>query len=294
MGITFGWVVQPTTFGAMTASDLMAYNRESLRALSPAFTTIWMEDHFFWADRPTLEAWTTMTTLAAEFPRFAVGAIVLGQSYRNPALTAKMGATLHWLTGGRFIMGIGAGWREDEYRAYGYPYPRAGVRIGQLEDTIQIMRALWTQSPATYQGHYYSIENAYCEPRPDPPIPIHVGGSGEKKTLRVVAQYADAWNTGFGLFEEFVHKREVLRQHCQDVGRDFATLPITYYGTAHLPNDPAEFKDDPGTLILGPTAADAIRQLRCYIELGVTHVLIRSRDLATLRRFVAEVAPALA
>lgn len=294
MAMTFGWVVQPTPSAGTAGRDLLAYNRESIGALGPGFTTIWMEDHFQRNDRPVLEAWTTMTALAVEFPRFTFGPIVLGQSYRNPALTAKMAATLHYLTGGRTIMGIGAGWKEDEYRAYGYDYPRPSVRIGQLEDTIQIMRALWTQSPATYRGAYYAIENAYCEPRPQPLIPIHVGGGGERKTLRVVAQHADAWNGNFMTRDDFARKLEVLRDHCQAVGRDFGTLGLTFYTIAHLPADPAEFRPRPEMTVFGPTPADAIRQLRDFAALGVSHVLIRSVDLATLRRFSAEVAPALA
>ncbi len=294
MPLTFGYCVQPTPRPNMRPADLMDYNRAAIEALSPAFTTVWIEDHIQWEDRPTLEAWTTLTYLAALYPRFDYGTIVLGQSYRNPALLAKMGATLHYLTGGRFIMGIGAGWKEDEYRAYGYPYPAPGARIAQLAETIEIMRALWTESPATYHGKHYSIESAYCAPRPQPMIPIHVGGSGEKGTLRVAARLADAWNFGFGTVATLDHKLAVLKEHCAVVGRDFSTLRLTYYGVTTLPEEPTTYAPKPDDPILGPTPADAVAKLRAFAERGVSHVILRVTDLATIDRFVAEVAPAFA
>ena len=293
MTVDFGWVVQPIPQDDLEIADLHDYNRAALQLLSPHFSTVWVEDHFQWDDTPTLEVWTTLTYLAAEFPQFKFAPIVLGQGYRNPALTAKMAATLQYLTGGRFIMGIGAGWKEDEYRAYGYDFPGAGVRIAQLADTIEIMRGMWTNSPATYQGQHYSITNAYCEPRPTPMIPIHVGGSGEKSTLKVVARLADAWNFGFDTSDAMRHKLEILKQHCTDVGRDFNSIQLTYYGVADFPADPAAFSPGVG-LTLGPTPADAIAQLQPFIDLGVSHILIRTINLATLQRFVAEVAPAFA
>src|SRR5206468_10686043 len=111
-------------------------------------------DHLQFGDRPTAEGWTALTYLAATFPRFRYGHLVLSQSYRNPALLAKMSATLHELTGGRFILGIGAGWHDEEYRAYGYEYPGGGVRVAQLAEAIEVIRALWTQAPATHHGTY--------------------------------------------------------------------------------------------------------------------------------------------
>ncbi|MBA3823929.1 MAG: LLM class flavin-dependent oxidoreductase [Ktedonobacterales bacterium] len=293
MPVDFGWVVQPVPTPALEIADLPAYNRAAIESLSSHFTTVWVEDHLQWGDTPTLEVWTTLSYLAAAYPRLRVAPMVLGQGYRNPALTAKMAASLHYLSGGRFIMGIGAGWKEDEYRAYGYDFPGAGTRIGQLSDAIEIMRAMWTQSPATYTGKYFQVADAYCEPRPTPMIPIHVGGSGEKSTLRVVARLADAWNFGFDSSEALRHKMDVLRGHCEAVGRDFNTIQLTYYAEVDLPDDPATFTAGVG-LTIGPTPAEAITQLRSFIVLGVSHILIRTKNLASLRRFVAEVAPALA
>src|SRR5437588_7531302 len=169
--ITYGLVISPTARGQSpeleanpTASGrlLMQQNEEHIEAARPVFNTIWVEDHFQWDNKPTIESVTTLAYLAGRHEAMRFGNIVLGQSYRNPALTAKMAANLQMMTGGRFIMGIGAGWKEDEYRAYGYEYPSAGLRIEQLEEAVQIIRALWTQSPANFQGKHYHIENAYC------------------------------------------------------------------------------------------------------------------------------------
>ena len=144
-------------------------------ALSPEFTTLWVNDHMQFGDAPVMESWTRLTYLAALFPHLRVAHVVLGQGYRNPALLAKMGATLQYLTGGRFILGIGAGWHEEEYRAYGYGYPSPGRAWRNSARRCRSIRAMWTESPATFHGEHYTIEKAYCEPRPDPIPPILVG-----------------------------------------------------------------------------------------------------------------------
>src|SRR4051812_44860978 len=174
-------------------ADRHDYYRDLLRRAPDAFSSFWLSDHLMKEGYPTYEAWTALAYLAAEFPTYRVGNLVLGQGYRNPALLAKMGATLQYLTGGRFILGIGAGWHEEEYRAYGYGYPSPGARVAQLAEAMQIVRAMWTESPASFHGEHYTIDKAYCEPRPDPIPPILVGTSGPK-ALRVVARLADAWS----------------------------------------------------------------------------------------------------
>lgn len=200
-----------------------------VEALPPSFKSVWMTDHFFWDDKPTHECWTVLAFAAARWSHLHVGPIVLGQGYRNPALTAKMASTLQVLSGGRLIMGIGAGWKEDEYHAYGYPYPSPGVRVGQLEDTLEIFKRLWTQPGAvTYHGAHYQIENAYCEPKP-PAIPLLVGGKGDK-VLRLAARYADIWNLPDSNFDHFNERLNVLKGHCVDLGRDLSTLRLSWFG----------------------------------------------------------------
>ena len=156
--------------------------------------SLWMTDHMFWNEDFAYEVWTVLSFLAAKFPAFDVGPMVMGQNYRNPALVAKMASTLQQFSGGRFIMGLGAGWKEDEYRGYGYEMPSAKVRLEQLDDAIEIMKRLWTQSgKVSYQGKHYRIHDAILEPKPIPPPPICVGAKGEN-ALKVVAKQADWWN----------------------------------------------------------------------------------------------------
>jgi len=274
--------------------------RHVLEALPPEFTTVWVDDHLQFGDRQVLEGWTLVTYLAALFPRFRFGHLVLAQSFRNPALLAKMAATLQHLTGGRYILGIGAGWNEEEYRAYGYDYPSGGTRVAQLAEAIEVIRAVWTQSPASYHGEHYRIDGLVCEPRPDPPPPIMVGTNGPK-ALRVTARLADWWNWDGSW--ELVYRRpyEILRRHCEEIGRPFEEITLTAGVSVCLPDDPSEFEPTfthpfyPGQVFdeIGPTPDDAIREIRALIDVGVSHFQPMFESMATLQRFVDEVLPAL-
>jgi alkanesulfonate monooxygenase SsuD/methylene tetrahydromethanopterin reductase-like flavin-dependent oxidoreductase (luciferase family) len=302
--VTFGWVIYPVPRGQSEAEmatpttsgrALMEANERYIEAARPHFDTVWVEDHFQWDKKPVLEAVTTLTYLAARHEGLRFGHIVLGQSYRNPALTAKMAANLQLMTGGRFILGIGAGWKEDEYRAYGYPYPPAGVRIDQLDEAAQIIRAMWTQSPATFHGEHYSIENAECQPQPDPPIPLLIAGGGEKKTLRVVAKYADWWNFNFCTPDEFARKQAALEGHCRDIGRDPAEILHSYYGVVQFVDDPSEI-DKRDFHVVGGTPDMVTKELEQFIKLGVKHFQFRIVDFPRmdgLETFVQKVLPKL-
>ncbi len=303
--VTFGWVIRPSTPAAgardaggasgLTAA-LLAQDRAFIEALPLPFTTLWVEDHLQWSDNPTLEAFTTMASFAALYPHLRMGSIVLGQSYRNPALSAKMAATLQALTGGRFILGVGAGWKQDEYEAYGYPYPGAATRIEQLDEALQIITALFRDSPASFTGRYYRIEKAYCEPRPDPPIPLLVGGSGEKKTLRVVAKHATMWNGAFSTSTAFAQKQAVLAEHCRAIGRDPQQIAHTYYGLIDLSDAQAAAGQTPQLHVLNGDPTRVARELRDFIALGVRHFMLGFTDFPShegLRRFTQDVLPAL-
>jgi alkanesulfonate monooxygenase SsuD/methylene tetrahydromethanopterin reductase-like flavin-dependent oxidoreductase (luciferase family) len=211
-----------------------------LPKLEGHFRSLWMTDHFFWKDEPTHEAITVMAFLLGRFPKWEVGPMVLGQSYRNPAWTAKMAATLQILSGGRFIMGIGAGWKEDEYRAYNYDFPRAGIRIEQLEDTIEIMKRMWTEPGAiTYHGKHYSIVDCWCEPKPDPAPTLVVGGGGEK-TMLIAAKHADWWNLSDAPFSRYRERVAILHRHCETIGRDPASLRKSWFGRVAIGRTEAE------------------------------------------------------
>src|SRR5215472_10422150 len=166
--IRFGWALNGGPEEGMAPSQYMRSVQQQIQLVEAQVDSLWFVDHVQFANDPFLEGWTALTYLAAVYPQFHVGHMVLCQSFRNPALLAKMAATLQYLSNGRFTLSIGAGWHEEEYRAYGYTYPSAGARVEQLEEALQIVRAMWTEEQATFQGQYFSITAAHCEPRPDP------------------------------------------------------------------------------------------------------------------------------
>lgn len=204
------------------------------------FSSIWISDHHMTADRFRLECWTQLTWIAARYPGPLLGTIVMSNSYRHPPLLAKMAASLQVFSHGRFVLGYGAGWAEEEYRAYGYEFPPARVRIAQMVEGIQVMRTLWTQAPATFEGRYYQVKDAFCEPRPDPIPPVLIGGDGEQYLLRAVAEHADWWLPFSRRLDVLTHKCHVLKQHCREVGRDYERIRKTYTLTVYLSKSHAE------------------------------------------------------
>ncbi|HEV8617333.1 MAG TPA: LLM class flavin-dependent oxidoreductase [Methylomirabilota bacterium] len=188
------------------------------------FDSLWMPDHVQYAAHPVAEGWSLLAWAMARYPDKVCGHEVLCNSFRNPGHLAKMGATLQALSGGRFVLGIGAGWNEEEYRAYGWPFPPARVRIAQLAEAITLIRAMWSQAPVHHKGEHYQVDGAFCEPRPRPVPPVMVGGHGERYLLRVVAQHADWWNYPFRDFATYAQKQEALKGHCRDVGRDYDAI----------------------------------------------------------------------
>jgi F420-dependent oxidoreductase-like protein len=193
------------------------------------FESIWVFDHFHTVPVPTQEAtheaWTLMAAFAAATRRVRLGQMCTCMGYRNPAYLAKVAATVDVISGGRTEMGIGAGWYEHEWRAYGYGFPGAGDRLGMLDEGVQIMRQLWTTGNATLDGKHYQVDGAICRPLPlqDGGIPLWIAGGGEKKTLRIAAQYAQYTNFA-GTAEGFVHKSQILAGHCRDLGTDFDAI----------------------------------------------------------------------
>ena len=201
---------------------------------SQHFSSLWVSDHFMTGDRFRMECWTQLAWMAARYPGPLLGTIVMANSYRHPPLLAKMAASLQVFSHGRFVLGYGAGWTEEEYLAYGYDFPSTKVRIEQMVEGIQAMRALWTEPIANFEGRYYQLREAYCEPKPDPLPPIMIGGDGEKYLLRAVAEHADWWNELTKSIPVLRHKMDVLRAHCVDVGRDFDSIRKTYTFTPYL------------------------------------------------------------
>ena len=196
------------------------------------FDSIWLYDHFHTYHTPvietTFECWTSTAALARDTTRIRLGQMVTCNGYRNPALLAKMASTVDVLSHGRLDFGLGAGWYEHEYRAYGYPFPATGERLQRLREAVQVIRAMWSQPQATFEGTYYSIAGAINEPKgvQSPHPPIWIGGSGERVTLRIAAEFGDATNLGGHLDDMgwYRHKYDVIAAHCEAVGRDPAEL----------------------------------------------------------------------
>lgn len=308
MATTFGWRVPDYPENGENSAEFRKIIFNFMDVIHGQLDSAWVGDHFFpWPGEvdqslDTIEAWTTMTFLAGRYPlmkRF--GTIVLSQGYRSPAALAKMSAVLQWLSGGRHVLGIGAGWKENEYRAYGYAYPETGVRLNQLEEAVQVIRAMWTQDKPSYEGRYYQIHDAFCAPRPDPLPPLLIGGSGPKRTLRIVAKYGD-WCNLNNVPVDFCRERlDVLREHCRSVGRDYDQIVKTYSCdcVAVAPsrsaaeqlrdaNSYSRFHNLTGT-------PDAVAdQIQSFVDLGFSHFIFRWADFPktdSVELFLKEVAP---
>ncbi|HET8840273.1 MAG TPA: LLM class F420-dependent oxidoreductase, partial [Ktedonobacteraceae bacterium] len=232
-GVTLpqGWTMDLTNIkDPVEAYEAMT--RVAQTADEVGFNSAWLVDHFHTVPRPTqevtFECWTTTAALARDTQRIRVGQMVTCNSYRNPALLAKMASTVDVLSHGRLNFGIGSGWYEHEYRAYNFDYLDAPTRLRYLREAVQVILAMWTQEEATFEGKYYTVRGAINQPKgvQTPHIPLLIGGGGEKVTLKLVAQYGDACNIG-GDMETIKHKLEVLQQHCATVGRDYNSIHCT-------------------------------------------------------------------
>jgi alkanesulfonate monooxygenase SsuD/methylene tetrahydromethanopterin reductase-like flavin-dependent oxidoreductase (luciferase family) len=273
------------------------HTHDVLDNLPEVFSTVWFSDHFQFRGEPWPEGWTRAVWTAAEFPRFKLGHMVLGQGYRNPGVLGLAAQTLQELSGGRLILGLGAGWLEEDYRAFGYDFPSPADRVAQLAEAIELIKTLWTESPANYEGRFYRLNGAVCA-RPDPPIPIMVGTNGPR-ALKVVARLAD-WHVWDGPWEPTYRiAYERLQQACDEVGRPFDDITRVCELAISLPADPAGFQATyenagyPGQLfgIAGPAPADVIREIETLVDHGVSHVAINVDTLDELRLFIDEVVP---
>jgi F420-dependent oxidoreductase-like protein len=262
------------------------------------FDTVWVMDHLYQIGNvgprtdPMLEAYTLLGGIAARTSTASLGTMVTGVTYRNPALLAKMVTTLDIVSSGRAILGIGAAWNDDEHDGYGFDFPPVRERMDRLEEALRICRAMFTEEAPTFDGRYYRIHDVLNAPRPvrSGGIPILVGGSGERRTLRLVAQYADACNL-FGDIPTLRHKLEVLEAHCADVGRDPSTIVKTRLGSLVIGASQAEAERkaearaaqpyiNPGyqrTWMVGDPDAVA-EQARTYLDAGMDGLIFNMPD----------------
>jgi F420-dependent oxidoreductase-like protein len=282
------------------------------RAENTGFDSFWVMDHFHQIpfvgkpEEPMLEGWTTLSVLAGITTKIKLGTLVTGIIYRHPSVLAKIAATLDILSKGRLFMGIGASYFEGESSAYGITstgsFPSNQERLLRLEEAIQIIRKMWTEEPtASFNGKYYQIHNAYCNPKPiqKPSPPILVGGSGERKTLKIVAKYADACNL-FGSAETIRRKLNVLKEHCKSVGRDYDSILKTTLGAIIIDDDKEIAKKRVQQITRMPeeqirefaiygTPEDVSRQIKLLEEVGIQYLIVDldpSRELEALEIFV--------
>ena len=294
--------------GGDTSEIIDSLQKLATTAEKNGFDSFWVMDHFHqipMIGKPEefmLEGWTTLSVLAGLTTKIRLGTLVTGIIYRYPAILAKVAATLDVLSKGRLFMGIGAAWNEEESSAYGIHFPHALERLSRLEEAIQIIRKMWTEEPsASFNGIYYQIRNAYCNPKPiqKPSPPILVGGGGERKTLKIVAKYADACNL-FGSAETVKRKLNVLKEHCKSVGRDYDSILKTKLGFVVLDDDKQIAEDKIRQMFKGMpeeqirefaiygTPEDLLRQIEEFEQVGIQYLIVDldpSREIQALEMF---------
>ncbi len=316
MAITFGvfmpqgWKMELSSIDGAEAKWARAVEI-ALLAEELGYDSLWLYDHFHNVPKPAHEAvfecWMTAAAISQRTSRIRIGQMVGCNSYRNPALLAKMTSTFDVISGGRLDWGIGAGWYQNEYEAYGYEFPPAKVRIGMLREAVEIVRSMWSEQETSYDGRYHKLERANCDPKPlqQPHPPILIGGGGEQLTLRVVARLADRSNFG-GKPEEFAHKTDVLKQHCKDVGRDYDEIEKTWSPEVFVRETENEIADAGSKSFWGEpfeswsagnlvgTPEQVAEKIRTYMDLGVTSFMPWCSDYpedTTMRLFAEKVIP---
>jgi F420-dependent oxidoreductase-like protein len=259
---------------------------------------------------PCFEGPTLLGAMAAHTSRVRCGMLVTGVTYRHPAVLANIVATLDHIAGGRIEFGLGAAWFELEHEQYGIPFPRIGVRMDMLDEACRVARGLWTQETTTFEGRHFQLRDARCEPKPvQDHLPLVIGGSGERRTLRIVAEHADIWNTFYGDEDEFRHKLGVLDGHCADVGRDPADIRVSLTFRAVLRDTEREaadavrevfgaVMDNPRMrkMLIAGTPEQCTERLGAFRDLGTGDFLlgtIAPGDAQTLELLAREVAPAM-
>jgi len=262
------------------------------------FSSLWVMDHFFQIGRPNnpsglgpaedemLEGYSTLSYLAGLTKNATLGTLVTGVVYRHPGILVKTVTTLDVLSGGRAWLGIGAAWNEREARGLGVPFPPVKERFERLEETLQIAKQMWSDNKGSYVGKHFHLAETLCSPQPltKPHPPIMIGGMGEKKTLRLAAQYADAFNLFSVGPEALRSKLAILKQHCESVGRDYAEIEKTTLGSAFL----AEGR---------MSVSDVIGQCHSLAELGIQHAIFNMpnvHEITPLEIFGREIIPAVA
>lgn len=303
--IQFGFIMPADQLDKKLRATYVQDLNRALTLVTGHFESAWIIDHLQSNGYDMLEGFTTLTYMAALHPQLKFGHTVLCQSFRNPALVAKMGATFQLLSGGRFILGMGAGWDAEEYLAYGYDFPAPHVRVKQLEEALQIINTLWTEERATLEGNYYRVHEAYCEPKPDPLPPVMIGAF-RPKMLRLTARYADWWNVSSTSITAYQRILRDFDRACRDVGRDPAEVRRSWAGGCVCARTREAVEAIAGERYSAQNTGDdfdfvgmpeqIIDQMRLFIDMGVDYFMLDCGgfpNLTTLELLVNEVLPAV-
>jgi F420-dependent oxidoreductase-like protein len=309
----FGIQIEPQ-FG-FTFAEITDLAKEAERL---GFTAMWASDHLLWdaksERRNCFDVWALMPALAAVTSKLRLGTLVTCNSYRLPAVLAKTAACVDHISNGRLELGIGAGWKDVEYKAYGIPFPPVGTRLAQLDEAVQLIKLLWTKERASFKGMHYQLDDAVCAPKPlQQPLKMWIGGAGEKKLLRMVAQHADGWNMLFGYqLPEVKQKLEALKCHCDALKRDFDKIDKSLFIVTCIADTEEELNKRAvaaaGELGTGRildmarnsgtvgTAGHVAETLRAYQDLGFDYFIAMfpyKQDKEMLQRFAETVMPKL-
>lgn len=265
----------------------------------------WYADHFMPnapdTSAPWPEAWTTLTAIGANVPRIRIGTLVSGNTYRHPAVLAKMVATLDHITAGRVVLGLGSGWQENEHDQYGLPFYTTRERLERLDEACQIIKSLYTNPKTDFDGKFYKLSDASLEPKPvQHPLPLLIGGGGEKRTLRIVAEHANEWNV-WGDVAVLRQKMEVLDKHCADVGRDPSEIHRTAVALLFMSDDNAYLEQMRNAEMQQAALIGTVDEIREIVEefeaIGVDELIVpdftlgqHRQKIETLDRFIKEVA----
>jgi F420-dependent oxidoreductase-like protein len=263
-------------------SDYNLIIETALQCESLNFHSLWVMDHLTWGknnEGAVFEAWTLLSALAAETRKIKLGPLVACNSFRNPSLTAKITSTLDVISDGRLILGYGAGWKEDEYKAYGFPFPKPIIRLNQMREGIDIIKKLWTQEKTSFKGDFYQIKDAFCDPKPiqKPHPPIMIGGGGERFTLRIAAELGDGWDIWGANPETYGRKVNLLNKYCDEFGRKMEEIQLSWSGNLILAENKRELKEKIGRYKAEKgifcTYDECIEALQDYINLGCTQFI---------------------
>ncbi|MFW9881097.1 MAG: LLM class flavin-dependent oxidoreductase [Candidatus Thorarchaeota archaeon] len=257
-------------------SDYDSIKKIALECEQLGYYSLWAMDHLMWGINnkgSVFEAWTLLSALAVETKSIKLGPLVGCNSFRNPTLTAKIASTIDIISNGRLIFGYGAGWKADEYKAYGFPFRDPVTRANQMREGITLIKKLWTEERTSFQGEFYEAKEAVCNPKPvqKPHPPIMIGGGGEKYTLKVAAEIGDIWDRWGATIEEYTRKVHILHEHCDTIGRKIDDIELSWSGNFLIGKNKEELNKKLSYIMesgIYCTYDNCINVLQKYVDLG--------------------------